>query len=229
MIKKITIRDVASYDHEGVTFDDLAKVNFIFGGNGTGKTTLSRMLEAASKARGEEEWGRNEEKYKHCHVEWEVGWMPNVLVYNQDFKQRNLKEGIPGVFTLGEQYIEAERKLDYWRERRDECYRTEMAAYKRLNEAEKQLKDEQTRLQDWLWEHVYLPNQYFSGCLAGYDRKVSFAEKVKSTVAVGLAMPYLLGGDIEYMRLYYKDIFIDEDDTPDNPLVAEPVRGVKRK
>ncbi len=34
MIKKIVIRDVASYDHEGVTFDNLSKVNFIYGGNG---------------------------------------------------------------------------------------------------------------------------------------------------------------------------------------------------
>ncbi len=44
MIKRITIRDVASYDHEGCTFDDLTKVNIIYGGNGTGKTTLSRFL-----------------------------------------------------------------------------------------------------------------------------------------------------------------------------------------
>ncbi len=46
MIKKITIRDVASYDHEGIVLDDLRKVNFIYGGNGCGKTTLSRLLDA---------------------------------------------------------------------------------------------------------------------------------------------------------------------------------------
>ena len=44
MIKKIIIKDVASYDHEGVTFENLQKVNFIYGGNGTGKTTISRYL-----------------------------------------------------------------------------------------------------------------------------------------------------------------------------------------
>lgn len=44
MIKRITIRDVASYDTEGVVLDDLQRVNFIFGGNGTGKTTISRLL-----------------------------------------------------------------------------------------------------------------------------------------------------------------------------------------
>ena len=43
MIKKIVIRDVASYDHDGATFENLSKVNFIYGGNGTGKTTVSRV------------------------------------------------------------------------------------------------------------------------------------------------------------------------------------------
>ena len=58
MIKKIVIRDVASYDHDGVTFDNLARVNFIYGGNGTGKTTLTRVLD-------------NPSAYPQCSVEWE--------------------------------------------------------------------------------------------------------------------------------------------------------------
>ena len=88
MIKKIVIRDVASYDHEGCTFDDLAKVNFIYGGNGTGKTTISRVLEQPAV-------------FPTCKVEWE-GKPVEVYVYNQDFKMRNLKEKMPGIFTIGE-------------------------------------------------------------------------------------------------------------------------------
>ncbi len=49
MIKRIVIRSVASYDEEGVVFDDLQKVNFIYGGNGTGKTTISRYLAGPDK------------------------------------------------------------------------------------------------------------------------------------------------------------------------------------
>jgi hypothetical protein len=30
MIKKIVLKDIASYDHDGVTFADLQKVNFIY-------------------------------------------------------------------------------------------------------------------------------------------------------------------------------------------------------
>ena len=67
MIKSITIRDVASYDHKGVTFDDLAKVNIVYGGNGTGKTTLSRYL------RNIEERivfpSAEQYRYTHCNIE----------------------------------------------------------------------------------------------------------------------------------------------------------------
>ena len=51
MIKSITMKDVATYDNVGVTFNDLNKVNLIFGPNGTGKTTLSNYLSHYSKNR----------------------------------------------------------------------------------------------------------------------------------------------------------------------------------
>ncbi len=44
MIESIVVRDVATYAHEGVAFDNLQLINFIYGGNGCGKTTLSRVL-----------------------------------------------------------------------------------------------------------------------------------------------------------------------------------------
>lgn len=87
MIKRIVLRDVASYDHEGVTFDNLSKVNFIYGGNGTGKTTFSRVL-------------AHPNDFPSCKVEWE-GKPVEVVVFNQDFKRDNLKEVMPGVFTIG--------------------------------------------------------------------------------------------------------------------------------
>ena len=82
MIKKIVIRGVASYDHDGVIFADLQKVNFIYGGNGTGKTTLTRVLD-------------NPSAYPQCSVEWE-GETVRVLVFNYDFRKLNFQESIPG-------------------------------------------------------------------------------------------------------------------------------------
>lgn len=96
MIKRIQISDVASYDRKGVVFEKLAKVNIVYGGNGTGKTTISRLLAGSEGTDGEN-------PFKNCKVEWK-GKALDVMVYNQDFKKRNLMEDMPGIFTLGEDY-----------------------------------------------------------------------------------------------------------------------------
>ena len=36
MIKKIEIKDIATFDHKGIEIDELKKVNVIYGSNGTG-------------------------------------------------------------------------------------------------------------------------------------------------------------------------------------------------
>ena len=44
MIKKIEIKDVATFDHKGIEIDELKMVNVIYGSNGTGKSTNSKFL-----------------------------------------------------------------------------------------------------------------------------------------------------------------------------------------
>ena len=48
MITQIDIKNVATYDNQGVRFDDLKKVNFIYGANGCGKTTISNFVHDSS-------------------------------------------------------------------------------------------------------------------------------------------------------------------------------------
>gem|GEM_PF-6092466 len=44
MIESISIADVATYASAPETLAGLAKFNFLFGSNGTGKTTVSRLI-----------------------------------------------------------------------------------------------------------------------------------------------------------------------------------------
>ena len=44
MIERIVIKDVATFDDSEHVMEDLGKLNFIFGSNGSGKTTISRVL-----------------------------------------------------------------------------------------------------------------------------------------------------------------------------------------
>jgi len=91
MIERIKIRNVASYGDSGSELNDLAKVNFVFGSNGTGKTTISRIID-------------NVREYPFCVVDWKNGTQLDTLVYNSDFVERNLNQPdeLEGIFTLGE-------------------------------------------------------------------------------------------------------------------------------
>jgi wobble nucleotide-excising tRNase len=73
-------------------------VNFGFGNNGTGKSSITKAI-------------RN-----GVGVEWEYGKSPddfNVLVYNQDFIAEHFDNYnyLPGIFTLGERNIEIARQI----------------------------------------------------------------------------------------------------------------------
>ena len=90
MIKAIHIANIASYSTTPQLFGDLKEVNFVYGTNGCGKTTISRIV-------------ANPEKYANSQVQWENGQTQMTMVYNRDFVEQNFKpsEEIKGVFTLG--------------------------------------------------------------------------------------------------------------------------------
>lgn len=44
MIEKIIIKNTATFDNEGVEIDNLKKINFVYGANGCGKTTISNVI-----------------------------------------------------------------------------------------------------------------------------------------------------------------------------------------
>lgn len=92
MIKQIILKNVATYDDQGVQFDDLKKVNFIYGANGCGKTTISNFI-----------YDNSDPKFNSCSLTWQNALPLKVLVYNKEFRERNFGKGkLNGVFTLGE-------------------------------------------------------------------------------------------------------------------------------
>lgn len=93
MIKKITMRNCATYDENGIELSDCSKVNFIYGSNGSGKSTISNYFQDIT-----------EPKYADCTVEWEFNQPLEVLVYNRHFKESNFSGDIDGIFTLGKAY-----------------------------------------------------------------------------------------------------------------------------
>jgi wobble nucleotide-excising tRNase len=111
MLKSITMRNVATYGNEGVTFDELNKVNLIFGPNGTGKTTISNFLTHYSKNRSA--GVPIPDKFTDCQIQWDRDESPEIIVYNRAFKKDNIgNTSIPGVFVMGKNAIDNKDKIE---------------------------------------------------------------------------------------------------------------------
>lgn len=88
MLSAISIKNEASYGENAQILSGLRRINFIFGTNGSGKTTISRVIAAPNTK-------------PDCNLTW-VGQPLECLVYNSDFATRNFASQMPGIFTLGE-------------------------------------------------------------------------------------------------------------------------------
>ncbi|MDD9860378.1 MAG: AAA family ATPase [Nitrospira sp.] len=108
MIENIKIQGVATYGQSSQELAHLSEINFIYGSNGTGKTTISRVI-------------AGDASHTQSQVTWKGGLPLKTLVYNRDFVEKNFDQPaeLKGIFTLGEEdqntlaRISAEkRKLD---------------------------------------------------------------------------------------------------------------------
>jgi len=100
MIDSIAISGVATYSNEPEVLDGLSQFNFIFGSNGTGKTSISRII-------------AEESCFPKCKVTWKGGTKLEPMVYNHDFVERNFNQSteLKGVFTLGETQADTLTKI----------------------------------------------------------------------------------------------------------------------
>ena len=105
------MKDVASYSNEGVTFDNMDKVNIIFGSNGTGKTTISSFMKEYS---GSQETGNPiADRFAQCGVTWEDARRQKILVYNRQFKKENIgNTSMPGVFIMGKDAVDTAKDVE---------------------------------------------------------------------------------------------------------------------
>ena len=76
MLQEILIANVASYPQVSQKLSDLKAVNYIFGTNGSGKTTISRVI-------------ADPESRPSCSLKWVKDQLIERLVYNSDFITKN--------------------------------------------------------------------------------------------------------------------------------------------
>ena len=95
MIESIEMKSVATYGNASENLSGLSKFNFLYGSNGSGKTTISRVI-------------ADEEEFPTCDVAWKGGTKLQAMVYNRDFVEKNFSPStvLKGIFTLGEKNVD---------------------------------------------------------------------------------------------------------------------------
>ncbi len=98
MIEAIHLANAGAYDSTGTQLDGLKSLNFIFGPNGSGKTTISRVIEGS-------------DSFPNCMITWAGGSPLETRVYNKDFIEKHFDadSGIKGIYTFGENVEVAKR------------------------------------------------------------------------------------------------------------------------
>ncbi|MBC9812383.1 AAA family ATPase [Crocinitomicaceae bacterium CZZ-1] len=169
MIEKITIRNIATYDTKGVEIKDLKKINFIYGANGCGKTTITKLIDDPEHA-----------DFKDSSLSWKNGLSIKALVYNKDFRERNFGKGkIDGVFTLGQATKEEKEAIEKMKEQLDELKKNGIAK-KEAKEKQEQVNNQYVdSFKEQIWSEVYKKYETdFKDAFSGYMRKDAFKAKL---------------------------------------------------
>lgn len=169
VIKAIKLKNCATYPSVGTSIENCQKVNFFYGPNGSGKSTISNFL-----------YNPTGSQYRECEIEWENNAAVDVVVYNREFRVRNFKENIAGVFTLGQATIEDIQALEEMKEQRtkkNEDYTT------RGNTLQKKIQEEiayKATFRDTVWERILKPNEAdFQEAFSGFrNNKERFRDEV---------------------------------------------------
>ena len=175
MIKSIKLKNCATYPSEGVSIENCQKINFFYGPNGSGKSTISNFLRNPTDS-----------QYSECEIKWENDIAADVVVYNREFRVKNLKENIAGVFTLGQATIEDIQALEKMKEQRtkkNEDYTTRDNTLKKKWQEESEYK---ASFRDTVWERILKPNEAdFQEAFSGFrNNKEHFRDEVLRRYAI---------------------------------------------
>lgn len=140
-------------------------INFFFGANGVGKSTLAQMIRDDSGVVWKK--GMSREAY-------------NVLVYNQDFIERNFSnfDNLAGVFTVHEKNIADQKKQEELKAKLKECEESGAALNKEHEKAATVLEKATEKFHDTCWSRTASIREQFEQVFKGKGRKKLIADAI---------------------------------------------------
>ncbi|MGB4230439.1 MAG: AAA family ATPase, partial [Bacteroidales bacterium] len=166
MIKRILLKGIATYQ-EQVEINNLRKINFFYGSNGSGKTVLSKVI-------------ANPDKYSTCEVEWENKL--KTVVFNEDFVSSVFyqSDSFPGIYTIGEEAIDIENQIKTKKEEKTQIEDGKKSLDITLRQKNEDLKKINDNLLELCWKKIYQKYQNdFEEIFAGYkNSKQNFSNRL---------------------------------------------------
>jgi wobble nucleotide-excising tRNase len=205
MITSINIKNIATYDPvNGVEIDGLKKVNFFFGFNGSGKSTIGKYLNNLSF-----EQSKISKDFDFCS---NVGFddsQHQILAFNEDFVEDNFisKSELKGIFSLNESNDIIDQQI-LAEEERIKNFQTQIERNK--NRIETFSEDEEIKKDD-LIKHCWSQRKTFESftkiTLAHSGSKPNHFDEIKKILAI--PFPNIKSIDElsnSYQTLYEKEL-----------------------
>jgi wobble nucleotide-excising tRNase len=143
-------------------------INFLFGNNGTGKTTIAKAIAADEGLTFEQ--GRSFDAY-------------SVLVYNQGFIDRTLQRfgNLPGVYTIGEENVGIQNQIEEATRKKGEAEARWKTATDERGRKETAKDSLLASFQGACWDKTKAERDEFAETQVGKKQKATFAEEILRT------------------------------------------------
>ena len=147
--------------------DDLRKINFIYGANGSGKTTISKLL-------------NNSGGSDKVTINWKNNIQSKILVYNKDFRKANFRKGnIDGVFTLGQATQDEIDIINIHKANLKELKDKGIKRKETLLSQEKIKSDKEDQFKEQIWREIYKKHEtVFKEAFIGFQKKETFKDRL---------------------------------------------------
>ncbi|MDU9793598.1 AAA family ATPase [Helicobacter pylori] len=176
-ISRIVLKNAATFDENGASFENLNSINFIYGANGSGKTTTSSFLKNLAENRDE---NGDKNKFANSKIEWHNSESLKIEVYNKQFKEEQFRNSqVKGIFTLGKKTNENLENIESKKESINKEKEKKIKNKESLQNLTLEKKKKEEDFTDHCWEKLYKKNEEdFKETLDGFKRKEKFKEKI---------------------------------------------------
>lgn len=139
MLTNITLSNVASFDYEGAKLENLNEINYVYGNNGTGKTTISNYINDMDNT-----------SFDNCSNEGDIP--SKIFVYNQKYVEEVVADkNIPGIFSLGGDAKDYEDQLTMLESELQKNNRNKVKLEDNLSLAEKEYSELNENYKSYIW------------------------------------------------------------------------------